>query len=100
MVCLQCGKEMPFYKKLTGQGEFCSADHRRRFQEEFDRRAIERLRLARPKAPPAPPAPAPSVSALAPAISRKPPVFEPVPVSFSATLSADWFDACLRGDHA
>ena len=100
MVCLQCGKEMPFYKKFTGQGEFCSADHRRRFQEDFDRRALERLRLARPKAAPAPPAPTPEVPPPPPAIPRKPPVFDPVPVSFSATLSADWFAACLRSDHA
>ncbi len=97
-MCLHCGKEMPFYRKLTGQGEFCSADHRRRFQEEFDRRALERLRLARPKAPPAP-APVRDAPANVPAIAP-PPAFEPVQLRFEMTFSAEWFAACLQGDHA
>ena len=84
---------MPFFRKLTGQPEFCSAEHRRLFQEEFDRQALARLRAARPKAavkpaavPPPPPEPIPS--------------FAPVTLQFGRTLAVEYLRAQLQESHA
>lgn len=95
MVCLFCGKDLPFFRKLTSQGEFCSAEHRRKFQEDFDRRALERLRNARPP-----------VAALCEAetMEEEPAAaiasFEPLPVVFERTLSADWLLTYWQRQHA
>lgn len=66
---------MPFFRKLTGQPEFCSAEHRRLFQEEFDRQALARLRAARPKA------------AVKPVVAP-PPAPDPCPPSFPLRFSS------------
>src|SRR5689334_5187809 len=42
MRCLYCGKELPLFKRLRG-GEFCSDDHRKRYQEEYTQLALNRL---------------------------------------------------------
>ena len=40
--CLQCGVRLPLLRKLT-DGDFCSAAHRKVFQEDQSRLAVERL---------------------------------------------------------
>jgi len=40
--CLHCGLRLPLYRKLT-DGEFCSAAHRKAFQDDQSRLAMERL---------------------------------------------------------
>src|SRR6185369_14624469 len=40
--CLHCGVNLPLYRKIT-DGEFCSAAHRKAFQEDQSRLAIQRL---------------------------------------------------------
>src|SRR5690349_6263531 len=42
MRCLYCGKELPLFKRLRG-GEFCSENHRQRYQEEYTQLALSRL---------------------------------------------------------
>ena len=84
---------MPFFRKLTGQAEFCSAEHRRLFQEEFDRQALARLRAARPKAaprpvPPPPPEPEPM------------PTFAPLTLQFGRTLAVEYLVAQLQEPNA
>jgi hypothetical protein len=96
MVCLFCGKELPFFRKLTSHGEFCSAEHRRRFQEDYDKRALVRLRDARP------PVAAPeseAASAAAPAAAALE-TFEPLPLLFENTLSADWLSVYWQRQNA
>jgi len=40
--CLYCGKQLSVLRKLTGGGEFCSDDHRKDYQEEYNRLALSR----------------------------------------------------------
>lgn len=40
--CLHCGVNLPLYRKIT-DGEFCSTAHRKAFQEDQSRLAIQRL---------------------------------------------------------
>ncbi len=47
MRCLYCGKRLALLSKLTN-GEFCSAAHRKRYQEDQDRLALARL-IAEPQ---------------------------------------------------
>ncbi|HEY4361843.1 MAG TPA: hypothetical protein VGN17_12770 [Bryobacteraceae bacterium] len=42
MRCLYCGKELALFKRLRG-GEFCSDQHRQRYQEEYTQLALNRL---------------------------------------------------------
>jgi len=42
MRCLQCGKEVPLLKRLSGS-EFCSEAHRREYQKEYSQLALGRL---------------------------------------------------------
>jgi hypothetical protein len=49
MRCLYCGKELALLKRLTG-GEFCSETHKQRYQDEYNRIAVDRLLQAQPKA--------------------------------------------------
>ena len=49
MQCLYCGKELALLKRLTGS-EFCSDAHKRSYQEEYNRLAVNRLLQAQPKA--------------------------------------------------
>ncbi len=49
MRCLYCGKHLPFLRKLTGGGEFCSDAHRDKYHEEYNRLAVSRLVDARAK---------------------------------------------------
>jgi hypothetical protein len=48
MRCLQCGKDLPLFKRL-GRGAFCSEAHRREYQREYNVLALNLL--ARPKSP-------------------------------------------------
>lgn len=84
---------MPFFRKLTGQAEFCSAEHRRLFQEEFDRQALARLRAARPKPTPTPVPPAP------PPVEPIP-VFAPLSPQFARTLAVEYLVAQFQEPNA
>lgn len=84
---------MPFFRKLTGQAEFCSTEHRRLFQEEFDRQALARLRAARPKTAPRPVPPAP------PPIEPIP-AFAPLSLQFARTLAVDYLVELLQEPNA
>jgi hypothetical protein len=53
MQCLYCGKELALLKRLTGS-EFCSDAHKRSYQEEYNRLAVNRLLQAQPKGDAAP----------------------------------------------
>src|SRR5579884_848522 len=61
MRCLYCGKQLAFYRRLAGRGEFCSDAHRRSYQDEYNRLALSRLLQnpnagEEPQAAPLPPA--------------------------------------------
>src|SRR5579862_256723 len=68
MRCLQCGKDVPLLKRLTGS-EFCSETHRREYQQEYSQLALGRLLQSDPaesqtqplKAPPLTRASAPPI---------------------------------------
>ena len=63
MRCLYCGKQLAFFRKLTGGGEFCSDAHRRSYQDEYNRLALSRLLQSQtPGEEPAPPAKLPPAS--------------------------------------
>src|ERR1700676_5116465 len=47
MRCLQCGKEVPMFKRLAGS-EFCSEAHRREYKEEYSQLALGRLLQSKP----------------------------------------------------
>jgi hypothetical protein len=49
MWCLYCGKELALLKRLTGGNEFCSDAHRKKYQEEFNDLALNRLLQSHPK---------------------------------------------------
>src|SRR5579884_1711790 len=43
MRCLYCGRQLAFFRRLPGGGEFCSDAHRTAYQEEYNRLALSRL---------------------------------------------------------
>ena len=48
MRCLYCGKELALLKRWTSGGEFCSDAHRQKYQEEYNKLALNRLLQAKP----------------------------------------------------
>lgn len=42
-VCLQCGKQLAFLKTLAGPIQFCSDEHRQRYQDDSNKLAVDRL---------------------------------------------------------
>lgn len=50
MRCLQCGKDLPLFKRLAGS-EFCSDAHRREYQQEYSDLALGRLLQSKPPGP-------------------------------------------------
>jgi len=90
MHCLYCDRPLALLKRLTGDGEFCSKEHRKIYQREHNQLALERLLETQPganrKAPTPPkqkvpvyvePEPEPIPELLAP----EPEVFEPEPAA-------------------
>ncbi len=68
--CNHCGKRLTFFLKLSGDGKFCSSAHRKLYQEEMERLALESLfrselvtrqRMAEPNPSTPPPEPQPPV---------------------------------------
>ncbi len=57
MRCLFCGKELAFLKRLTGGAEFCSDAHRKKYQEQFNDLALNRLLESHSNGAPRPAAP-------------------------------------------
>src|SRR5579862_5010313 len=49
MHCLYCDKPLALLKRLTGDGEFCSKEHRRIYQQEHNQLALARLLESQPK---------------------------------------------------
>lgn len=52
--CLYCERPLALFSRLTGDGEFCSKEHRRIYQKEHSQLALARLLQAQPSAPNAP----------------------------------------------
>ena len=50
MHCLYCDRPLALLKRLTGDGEFCSKEHRRIYQQEHNHLALARLLESQPKA--------------------------------------------------
>ena len=48
MHCLYCDRPLALLKRLTGDGDFCSKEHRRIYQREHNQLALERLLEAQP----------------------------------------------------
>src|SRR5437899_2176882 len=48
MRCLYCDRPLALLKRLTGDGEFCSKEHRQIYQKEHNRLALARLLEAQP----------------------------------------------------
>src|ERR1700689_122570 len=49
MHCLYCDRPLALLKRLTGDGEFCSKEHRRIYQQEHNQLALARLLEAQPR---------------------------------------------------
>ncbi len=49
MQCLYCDRPLALLKRLTGDGEFCSKEHRRIYQQEHNQLALARLLASQPK---------------------------------------------------
>lgn len=49
MHCLYCDRPLALLKRLTGDGEFCSKEHRRIYQQEHNQLALARLLESQPK---------------------------------------------------
>src|SRR5205807_9341081 len=49
MHCLYCDRPLALLKRLTGDGEFCSKEHRKIYQKEHNQLALARLLEAQPK---------------------------------------------------
>src|ERR1700733_14040717 len=47
MRCLQCGKDLPLFKRMAGS-EFCSDAHRKEYQKEYSDLALGRLLQSKP----------------------------------------------------
>jgi hypothetical protein len=50
MHCLYCDRPLALLKRLTGDGEFCSKEHRKIYQQEHNQLALARLLESQPKA--------------------------------------------------
>ena len=48
MHCLYCDRPLAFLHRLTGDGEFCSRDHRRLYYQQHSQMALARLLRAQP----------------------------------------------------
>jgi hypothetical protein len=48
MLCLYCDRPLALLKRLTGDGEFCSKEHRRIYQKEHNQLGLARLLEAHP----------------------------------------------------
>jgi hypothetical protein len=48
MHCLYCDRPLALLKRLTGDGEFCSKEHRKIYQQEHNQLALERLLETQP----------------------------------------------------
>jgi hypothetical protein len=59
MRCLQCGKAIPLFKRLSGSSEFCSDAHRIEYQREYSQLALGRLMQSHPSEAQTPPVQAP-----------------------------------------
>src|ERR1700721_1674721 len=55
MQCLYCDRPLALLKRLTGDGEFCSKEHRRIYQQEHNQLALARLLASQPKPKEKPP---------------------------------------------
>src|SRR5260370_29627483 len=49
MHCLYCDRPLALLKRLTGDGEFCSKEHRKIYQKEHNQLALARLLESQPK---------------------------------------------------
>lgn len=49
MLCLYCDRPLALLKRLTGDTEFCSKEHRRIYQQEHNQLALARLLESKPK---------------------------------------------------
>lgn len=54
MLCLYCDRPLALLKRLTGDTEFCSKEHRRIYQQEHNQLALARLLESKPKDKPKP----------------------------------------------
>jgi hypothetical protein len=54
MLCLYCDRPLALLKRLTGDTEFCSKEHRRIYQQEHNQLALARLLESKPKEKPKP----------------------------------------------
>jgi hypothetical protein len=50
MHCLYCDRPLALLKRLTGDGEFCSKEHRKIYQQEHNQLGLARLLESQPKA--------------------------------------------------
>src|ERR1700747_2282256 len=50
MRCLYCDRPLALLKRLTGDGEFCSKEHRKIYQKEHNQLALARLLESQPNA--------------------------------------------------
>src|SRR6266545_2052651 len=50
MHCLYCDRPLALLKRLTGDGEFCSKEHRKIYQKEHNQLALARLMESQPGA--------------------------------------------------
>src|SRR5438128_1838520 len=50
MHCLYCDRPLALLKRLTGDGEFCSKEHRKIYQKEHNQLALARLMESQPNA--------------------------------------------------
>src|SRR6266576_531448 len=48
MRCLHCDRPLALLKRLTGDGEFCSKEHRKIYQREHNELALARLLESQP----------------------------------------------------
>ena len=48
MLCLYCDRPLALLKRLTGEGEFCSKEHRKIYQQEHNQLGLARLLEAQP----------------------------------------------------
>jgi hypothetical protein len=76
--CLYCDRPLALLKRLTGDGEFCSKEHRKIYQKEHNQLALARLLESQPK-PKGKQRPSPPEDRQPPApVAAPPPVPEPV----------------------
>src|SRR5579864_8379374 len=80
MHCLYCDRPLALLKRLTGDGEFCSKEHRKIYQQEHNQLALARLLESQPKGKEKPRADkAPEVKPEPEPVESKPPSEAPQP---------------------